>query len=199
MGCWTPSVGIELRRNRCAFACCRGNVNIRTDSIDGKTAEKTVLRPRSSRWIRWCECCLPRCEKKGAKVKKEQVRDWLKEQTTYTLHKPLRRRFRKNRVIVYGIGHQWQVDPVDVQTMSFQNKGFKYLLTCIDIFSKHAWVVPLKDKKGATLVTAFQKILRGGRKPYKLQSDKGTEFTNCNFQRLLRDNDIVFFYHQQWD
>ena len=135
-------------------------------------------------------------KKQEEDVTKPQIRKWLREQPTYTLHKPIRRHFKRNRVIVYGIDHQWQVDLVDMQALSRQNKGFKHLLTCIDIFSKYAWVVPLKDKKGATLVTAFQTILKEGRKPYKLQSDKGGEFLNKSFQKLLKDEEITFFTTQ---
>ena len=61
------------------------------------------------------------------------------------------------------------------------NKGYKFLLTCIDVFSKFVWVVPLKNKSGETLVNGFQSVLDLGRSPEKLQTDKGTEFLNRNF------------------
>ena len=69
----------------------------------------------------------------------------------------------------------------------------KYLLTGIDIFSKYAWVVPLKSKQGQELVKSFQKILSSGRKPVKLQTDQGTEFLNRQFQAFLREKDIDVF------
>ena len=57
------------------------------------------------------------------------------------------------------------------------NKGFRFLLCVINIFSKYAWVVPLKDKKGVSLVNAFQNILKkSNRKPNKIWVDKGGEF-----------------------
>ena len=127
------------------------------------------------------------------KVSRRRVRTWLSEQPTYTLHKPLKRRFKRNRVITYGIDHQWQIDLVDVQSFARDNNGYKYLLTCIDVFSKYAWVVPLKNKQGQTLVDAFRKILDEGRTPHTVQSDKGTEFTNKHFQDLLKENNIHFF------
>ena len=96
-------------------------------------------------------------------------------------------------MIVPGIDAQFQEDLVDVQNLSRFNKGYKYLLTCIDIFSKHAWVVPLKTKQGQELVKAFQTILSSGRKPNKLQTDQGTEFLNHVFQKFLRENNIDFF------
>ena len=120
---------------------------------------------------------------------KKEVREWLQSQDTYTLHKPTRRRFPRRQVVVYGIDHQWQADLVDLAKLSSYNKGFKYLLTCIDVLSRYAWVVPLKDKTGKTLKDAFQVIFKSGRRPIRLQTDKGTEFTN----RVLKEHDVHFF------
>ena len=60
-----------------------------------------------------------------------------------------------------------------MQSLSKYNKGIKYLLCPIDIFSKYAWVVPLKDKKGVSIVNAFEKIVSKGRKPNKIWVDQG--------------------------
>ena len=82
---------------------------------------------------------------------------------------------------------------MDISSLAHFNKGYKFLLTCIDVFSKFAWVVPLKNKSGEPLVNGFQSILDLGRSPKKLQTDKGTEFLNHNFQSLLKENSIHFF------
>ena len=132
-------------------------------------------------------------EKGKSKISRKQVQDWLSQQDVHTLHKPARRHYRRSRVIVPGIDAQFQADLVDVQNLSRFNKGYKYLLTCIDIFSKYAWVMPLKTKQGQELVKAFQTILSSGRKPNKLQTDQGTEFLNRVFQKFLRENNIDFF------
>ena len=69
-----------------------------------------------------------------------------------------------------------------MQLISKFNKGFRFLLCVIDIFSKYAWVVPLKDKKGISIVNAFQKILDdSNRKPNKIWVDKESEFYNNSF------------------
>jgi transposase InsO family protein len=94
---------------------------------------------------------------------------------------------------VYGIDHQWQADLVDLGKLASYNKGFKYLLTCIDVLSRYAWIVPLKNKTGKTLKEAFQVIFKSGRQPIRLQTDKGTEFTNRVFQKFLKENDVHFF------
>ena len=74
------------------------------------------------------------------------------------------------------------------------NKGFRFLLCVIDIFSKYAWVVPLKDKKDVSIVDAFQSILkRSNRKPNKIWLDKSSEFYNNYFKKWLQNNDIVMY------
>ena len=78
--------------------------------------------------------------------------------------------------------------------MSKYNKGIRFLLCVIDIFSRYVWVVPLKDKKGVSIVTAFQSILKqSNRKPNKIWVDKGSEFYNASFKKWLQDNDIVMY------
>ena len=72
-----------------------------------------------------------------------------------------------------------------MQLISKFNKGIRFLLCVIDIFSKYAWVVPLKDKKGVSIVNAFQKILKeSNRKRNKIWVDKGSEFYNNSFQKM---------------
>ena len=81
-----------------------------------------------------------------------------------------------------------------MQLLSKYNKGIRFLLCVIDVFSKYAWAVPLKDKKGISIVKAFQKILKqSDRKPNKIWADKGSEFYNAYFKKWLRDNNIVMY------
>ena len=97
-----------------------------------------------------------------------------------------------------------------MQLISKFNKGFRLSLCVIDIFSKYAWVVPLKDEKGVSIVDAFQKILDDsdrseasgsgerrakdkGHKPNKIWVDKGSEFYNNSFKKWLKNNDIEMY------
>ena len=82
-----------------------------------------------------------------------------------------------------------------MQLLSRCNKGIKFLLCVIDIFSKYTWIIPLKDKKkGISIVKAFQSILKqSNRKPNKIWVDKGSEFYNAYFKKWLRDNDRYVF------
>ena len=78
-----------------------------------------------------------------------------------------------------------------MQLISKFNKGFRFLLCVIDIFSNYSWVVPLKDKKGVSIVYAFQKILdKSGCNPNKIWVDKGSEFYNNSFKKWLKDNEL---------
>ena len=130
---------------------------------------------------------------RATKQKKDVVRKWLSFEDTYTLHKPARRKFLRRRTIVGGIDHQWQADLIDMQKLKKNNDGHVFLLTCIDVLSKYAWVVPLKDKTGSSMVKAFRQIFSEGRKPLKLQTDKGSEFKNRLVQKLLREFNVDFF------
>ena len=124
------------------------------------------------------------------------------EQLANELHKPIIRKFEKRKVYSTFKDNIWGVDLADMQLLSKYNKGIRFLLCVIDIFRKYAWVVPLKDKKGISIVKAFQSILKQSNKrakgtsaqhvkPNKIWIDKGSEFYNAYFKKWLRDNDIV--------
>ena len=107
------------------------------------------------------------------------------------LHKPIIRKFKKRKVYSSFRDNIWGVDLSDMQLLSKFNKGFRLLLCVIDIFSKYAWVILLKDKKGISIGNAFQIILKESkRKPNKIWVDKGSEFYNNSFKKWLKDNDI---------
>ena len=126
-------------------------------------------------------------------VSLDKITPWLQEQDTYTLHRPLRRRFERERIIVSDIDDQWEADLVELSGISRVNQQYTFLLTVIDVLSKYAWAVPLKDKTGDSIIRAFQHIFKEGRKPQKLRTDKGTEFTNRKFQIFLKEKGIRFF------
>ena len=85
-------------------------------------------------------------------------------------------------------------DLADIQLISKFNKGFRFLLSVIDIYSKYAWVVPLNDKKGVSFVNAFQSILnKSNRKPNKIWVDKGSEFYDRSMKSWLEKNGIEMY------
>ena len=116
------------------------------------------------------------------------------EQLAKELHKSIIRKFKKRKVYSRFKDNIWGADLADMQLISKFNKGFRFLLCVIDIFSKYAWVVPLKDKKGISIVNAFQKILKeSDKKPNKIWVDKGSEFHNNSFKKWLKDNDVEMY------
>ena len=110
------------------------------------------------------------------------------------LNKQIIRKFKKRKVYSSFRDNIWGVDLADMQSLSKYNKGIKYLLCAIDLFSKYAWVVPLKDKRGITIVNTFQKIFSKGRKPNKIWVDQGGEFYSNLFKKFLKiikNNEII--------
>ena len=80
-----------------------------------------------------------------------------------------------------------------MQSLSKYNKGIKYLLCATDLFSKYAWIVPIKDKKGTSIVNGFKKIISELRKPNKIWVDQGSEFYNKSFKDFLKINNIEVY------
>ena len=110
------------------------------------------------------------------------------------LHKPIIRKFEKRKMYSSFKDNIWGADLADMQLLSKSNKGFRFLLCVIDIFSKYAWLIPSKDKKGISIVNGFRKIINNSkRKPNKIWVDKGSEFYNNSFKKWLKDNDIVMY------
>ena len=108
------------------------------------------------------------------------------------LHKSKRKNYPRRKIIVNHIDEIFAADLVEMQKFAKLNKGYRYLLTCIDIFSKYSWVIPLKDKRGITIKNALQKIFKE-RKPKFLWTDRGTEFYNKQVQDLLNENNIKLY------
>ena len=115
------------------------------------------------------------------------------------LQKPIIRKFKKRKVYsgfkdnIWGAGGGGMA-LADMQLLSKFNKWFRFLLCVIDVYSRYAWVIPLKDKKGESIVTGFQKILKdSNRKPNKIWVDKRGKFYNNSFKQGLKDNDIEMY------
>ena len=133
-------------------------------------------------------------------ITKPHVVDFLKDSYVYTLHKPARRRYERNKVVVSHVNEQFMADLVDMQDDEFKKvnvdprdkKPYQHILTCIDVLSKFAFALPLKNKKADTvkqaLITIFQQ-----RMPSKLMCDQGGEFNNRVVKQLCKENNIQFF------
>ena len=131
---------------------------------------------------------------KGGNIESKKAIDkWLHKQNTYTLHAPARKNFPRRPTYANNIDHIWQADLADMSRVKQFNKPYTFILTCIDIFSKYAWAIPCANKSAKSITDAFKIILRDGRSPKKIQTDKGTEFKNRQFQKLLKEYNIHFY------
>ena len=107
------------------------------------------------------------------------------------LHKQIIRKFKRRKVYSSFKNNIWGFDLADMKSLSKLNKRIKYLFCAIDLFIKYAWVVPIKGKKGVSIVNAFKCILDSSkRKPNKIWVDQDGEFYNNLFKNFLRINDI---------
>jgi transposase InsO family protein len=140
-------------------------------------------------------------KKNKGKPTRRRVIDWLSGQDTYTLHKPVRKRFPRNRYVVFGPNELWQADLNDMRGLSAHNDGYNYLLTVIDVFSKRLFVEPLKRKSGEEVAAAFERIFNSLHTvpPRCLQTDKGTEFIGAKVNRVFRDYHVKYVTTQNPD
>ena len=105
-------------------------------------------------------------------------------------------KFRRKRIIPLYKDETWSADLIDKSSLSKYNINYKFILTVIDIFTKYAWAIPLKNKSGLSITNGFKIVLsehpQGGsepRKPEKLWVDRGSEFYNETFKSLLKENE----------
>ena len=128
------------------------------------------------------------------KSKESGITNEFNYQLANELRKPVIKIFKKRKVYSSFKDNTWGVDLADMQSLSRYNKGFKYLLCAIDLFSKYAWVIPIKDKKGTSIVNAFKKIVsKRQRKPNKILVDQGSEFYNQSFKDFSKISNIEMF------
>ncbi len=130
-------------------------------------------------------------EASGINTKK--VKEWLKAQPTYTLHKMARKKYPTRQYIVHDVDEQWQADLADVTLIAGENDGYRFILTVIDIFSRYAWARPLKSKRGVEVAAAFKDIFDEGRIPRRIQTDQGKEFENREVRNLFQEHNIELF------
>ena len=170
----------------------------RNDSMDGveELLHELYYNPRHASAYTSIENVYRAAKKQLPSIKRNVVDRWFQHQLTATLHKPVRIRFPTNKVIVMSIDDQWQCDLADMSSKAEYNDDFTFILTCIDCFSKYAWAIPIVNKQADNIILALKAILKSGRKPKRLQTDKGTEFLNRKVQSFLNQHNIQLFTTQ---
>lgn len=126
-------------------------------------------------------------------ITKDYVKTWLQKQHVYTVHAPIRRKFPRRKTIASGLYYQMQMDLVDLSSISRKNKGYKFLLTAIDIFNRKAFVVPLKSKRDVEVRNAIARIFTNYPPVRYLQTDLGKEFHNRLLKTYLTSRNIKLF------
>ena len=130
----------------------------------------------------------------NANVQLRDVDQFLCKQPTYTLHKPIRRVFPRNKIIATSVDSHWQADLCDMRKLKHNNSHYQYILTVVDVLSKFCMAEPVKRKTPEEVTEAFKTILeRTGRRPQSLMTDRGNEFKGC-FKQFLKDQDIHFYF-----
>ncbi|MEM1283609.1 MAG: DDE-type integrase/transposase/recombinase [Chlamydiota bacterium] len=122
------------------------------------------------------------------KVTQAQKHDLVKELFAKTIKK-----FPREKVTPKHIDETWSIDLVDQSQLAKYNKGFKFILTCIDIFSRFAWAIPIESKSSNSVSEAFKVILESGRKPKRIWCDKGKEFYNTVFKSFLSKHNMEMY------
>ena len=96
-------------------------------------------------------------------------------------------KFRRERIIPLYKDETWSADLIDKSSLSKHNNNYKFILTVIDIFTKYAWAIPLKNKSGLSITNGFKIVLGKSKKPEKLWVDRGSEFYNKTLNLYLKN------------
>ena len=138
-----------------------------------------------------------RLEKKFPKI---NVKKWLATQPAYSLHKPLRRKFPTRKYATSGPDELWQMDLMEMIPYASINSKYRYILTCIDVFSRFVRAIPVKNKDAKTLAEVLKKLFAHDKlAPRHVQTDLGKEFYNKSVQALFRSLKINHYtVHSQF-
>ena len=135
--------------------------------------------------------------KNNPEFKNKHITPYLKGTPTYTYHKQYVRKFPRNKFYAEKIDHMWQIDLIDLSSIrnKFYSQNYGFALTCIDAFSRYAWVEPMKNKTAEESKKALERIIAKGRKPAIIYSDGGSEFKGV-FEKYCQNNKIIIIINQ---
>lgn len=132
-------------------------------------------------------------KKRGIQISEKKVKQWLKKQDVYTLHKQRKLRFQRLKYNPLNIDDVWSIDLADMQNIFGFNR-YRYILAIVENFSRYAWCVPIKNKTSEHVINAFESVFRKTtRRPLNILSDRGREFENKKFISYLREHSIHFY------
>ena len=167
------------------------NTRTATEKVLCDKANNIAKNPKYDGYHRGLASMVCKCfdKKTSAGVFKNEIVS--NQELAEDIHKPIIRKFEKRKVHSSFADNIWGFELADMQLISKFNKGFKFLLYVIDIYSKHAWVTPLKDKESTTIINTFQKNFNeSDRKPNEIWVDEGSKVGNRSMKSFLQNNDI---------
>ena len=130
---------------------------------------------------------------------RKKLKIWLSKQDTYTSHHPVRRRFRRPKVIAFSKNYQWDSDTANMVKYKSENDGYSYFSVFIDIFSRYLYTAPMKFLTGEEMVkvtrTVFDKTTN---KPQIMRTDQGSEYKSKKFRKFLKDEGVkhIFTFYE---
>ncbi|KAL3081145.1 hypothetical protein niasHS_012666 [Heterodera schachtii] len=140
------------------------------------------------------EPLLKEARKTQPKINRTDVQNYLATQRTYTLHRQAKRRYRRLPTLAPGLHTEWQADLAIFDRLAKQNRGYKYLLVCIDTLSRQVFVEPVKTKTSTNMIIAFGRIFKRSKYiPWKVLTDQGKEFTARAVHHFFRAKDVEHF------
>lgn len=159
------------------------------------TAEKIIRRAymdmNSPSAFAGIEKVYEEARKQDPKITKSQVKEYLENEPTYSIHKPSRIRYQRLRIVPTGLNSDWQADLAILNQISKYNDGYPYLLVCIDVLSRRIKVAPAKSKSTSHMIAAFDEIWKkAGTKPNRLTTDRGLEFESGAMKNYFHKHQI---------
>jgi len=140
---------------------------------------------------------LPKAKKLNKDIKLSDIQNYLNKQEAVQLNKTINKpKFKP--IVAPHVNANWQIDLMDYKAYKKVNAGYSFIMTCVDIYSRRAWAIPMKKKDAYTIIKSFQQILKDG-KPKNLTSDNGTEFKSNHFENYLKKSDIKHYLHEVGD
>ena len=133
-------------------------------------------------------------KKINSKIKLWDVTEWLETQKSYTLHRQIKTKFRRRKVLTRGVKYQYQVDLVDYSKLKRDNSGYTFVLSIIDCFSRLAFAIPIKRKTGKEVAAALRRAFDHMGDPKKLHTDQG-KVLQLTCQRVVAGTRRAPFFH----
>lgn len=131
-----------------------------------------------------------RAKRDFPRITLRNIKEFLKAQPSYTLHKPIKKNFPRSRVVPKGLNYQWDLDLADMSNVSSSNDGKNFLIILIDVFSRVANVEPIANKSASEVAKGLQKIFARSTPPKYVRHDAGKEFLNNDVQQLFTNNGV---------